>query len=202
MASEASSMHVTRLGVNDAELLSALASRTYFEHYPDLWVDGGASYVREAYAVTRLRAELAEPTVLYCSIRDEHDERPLPGAAVFAPGRHWARIRQRRDALDSRAWCGERLRDRVAARDGVPTHGACVLRASWVRGLRSRHARSAARAARPCGDVRHVETVVSANLAHAQLGSTNDGLWKRGRRRTPTLALRSDLWSFLSGSFV
>jgi GNAT superfamily N-acetyltransferase len=74
MASEASSMHVTRLGVNDAELLSALASRTYFEHYPDLWVDGGASYVREAYAVTRLRAELAEPTVLYCSIRDEHDE--------------------------------------------------------------------------------------------------------------------------------
>jgi diamine N-acetyltransferase len=74
MESEATSMHVTRLGVNDAELLSVLGSRTYFDHYPDLWVDGGASYVREAYAVTRLRVELADPTVRYCSIRDEHDE--------------------------------------------------------------------------------------------------------------------------------
>jgi len=73
MASEASAMHITRLGESDAESLSALASRTYFEHYADLWEDGGASYVREAYAVARLRAELADPAVLYGSLRDEHD---------------------------------------------------------------------------------------------------------------------------------
>jgi GNAT superfamily N-acetyltransferase len=84
MASEAISMHVARLGVNDAEQLSALASRAYLEHYPDLWADGGASYVHGAYAVTRLRAELAEPTVCYCSILDERDE-PVGFIKLVAP---------------------------------------------------------------------------------------------------------------------
>lgn len=53
-------LEIKRLGVEDAALLSVVATRAYNDHYLQLWYDGGRWYLETYFTVARFEEELRD----------------------------------------------------------------------------------------------------------------------------------------------
>lgn len=63
-------IELQRLYVEDAALLSAVATKAYSDHYLHLWYDGGRWYLQTYFTVARFEEELRDANALFFLIYD------------------------------------------------------------------------------------------------------------------------------------
>ncbi len=63
-------IHIFELTIDDAEWLSKIAKKAYFDNYTHLWYDDGAWYAEYCFNVERLRLELSDENAQFLGIED------------------------------------------------------------------------------------------------------------------------------------
>lgn len=66
-------VRIFSLTINDAEWLSKVANRAYFDTYTHLWFDNGAWYAHRCFNVEQLKTELLDENALFFGIEDEKE---------------------------------------------------------------------------------------------------------------------------------
>lgn len=85
-------MQIKKAGLADISELRDIGRRTYLEHYPHLWNEGGMGwYLNLRFAPEVLQTELADPNIEYYLVEDENQhvgilklvlQKPLPDSDV------------------------------------------------------------------------------------------------------------------------
>ena len=65
MESSVSNLHIDRIYPEDAERLSQVAQKAYYDHFVYLWEDNGVSYVQAMFSEDVLHRDLADPQTRY-----------------------------------------------------------------------------------------------------------------------------------------
>jgi diamine N-acetyltransferase len=63
-------IRIFKLSFNDAEWLSLVAKRAYFDSYTHLWHDKGAWYAERCFNIEQLQQELSDENALFFGVED------------------------------------------------------------------------------------------------------------------------------------
>ncbi len=66
-------IRIFKLSVEDAEWLSLIAKKAYFDNYTHLWHDDGAWYAERCFNAEQLRTELSDDNALFYGVKDGTD---------------------------------------------------------------------------------------------------------------------------------
>lgn len=66
-------IRIFKLTINDAEWLSMIATKSYFDNYTHLWFDEGAWYAERCFNVAQLRQELLDENAVFYGVEDEKE---------------------------------------------------------------------------------------------------------------------------------
>lgn len=64
-------IRIFKLSVKDAEWLSEVAYKAYFDHYRHLWFDKGEWYAQRCFNIQQLCSELLDENALFLGVEDE-----------------------------------------------------------------------------------------------------------------------------------
>ncbi len=63
-------MRIFKLTIDDAEWLSVVAKKAYFDHYRHLWYDYGEWYAEKCFNIEQLKQELSDENALFFGVED------------------------------------------------------------------------------------------------------------------------------------
>lgn len=71
MAWQENGIRIFKLNQQDAEWLSTVAKKAYFDHYTHLWFDAGAWYAEKCFNLAQIQEELSDENAQFFGVEDE-----------------------------------------------------------------------------------------------------------------------------------